>query len=60
MLGRVFSGENRAYICVRSERGVKKKFIFFLSSFPERMFREVCGSLFVLSTLRGTRLMINC
>jgi hypothetical protein len=24
---------------VRSERGVKKKFIFFLSSFPERMFR---------------------
>jgi hypothetical protein len=28
---------------VRSERGVKKKFIFFLRSFPERMFREVNG-----------------
>ena len=28
---------------VRSERGVKKKFIFFLRSFPERMFREVSG-----------------
>jgi hypothetical protein len=39
---------------VRSERGVKKKFIFFLSSFPERMFREVRGESCVSSTLRGT------
>jgi hypothetical protein len=38
---------------VRSERGVKKKFIFFLRSFPERMFREVCGEFSVSSTLRG-------
>jgi hypothetical protein len=44
----------RAYICVRSERGVKKKFIFFLRSFPERMFREVNGVLSITSTLRGT------
>jgi hypothetical protein len=40
---------------VRSERGVKKKFIFFLRSFPERMFREVNGRASVRSTLRGTR-----
>jgi hypothetical protein len=39
---------------VRSERGVKKKFIFFLSSFPERMFREADGDGSVSSTLRGT------
>jgi hypothetical protein len=31
----------------------KKKFIFFLRSFPERMFREVTGKASVLSTLRG-------
>jgi hypothetical protein len=31
----------------------KKKFFFFLRSFPERMFREVHGVLFVTSTLRG-------
>jgi hypothetical protein len=39
---------------VRSERSVKKKFIFFLRSFPERMFREVNGVHFITSTLRGT------
>jgi hypothetical protein len=38
---------------VRSERGVKKKFIFFLRSFPERMFREVNGRAYLRSTLRG-------
>jgi hypothetical protein len=46
MLVASFFSENRAYVCVRSERGVKKKFIFFLSSFPERMFREVNGRSF--------------
>jgi hypothetical protein len=40
---------------VRSERGVKKKFIFFLRSFPERMFREVNGRRLFLSTLRGIK-----
>jgi hypothetical protein len=33
----------------------KKKFIFFLRSFPERMFREVHGDPFISSTLRGIR-----
>jgi hypothetical protein len=40
---------------VRSERGVKKKFIFFLSSFPERMFREVCGVLFHVHAARDQK-----
>jgi hypothetical protein len=53
MLGRVFSGENGGRVasgvaaCVASAAW-KKKFIFFLSSFPERMFREVNGTTFVL------------
>jgi hypothetical protein len=36
---------------LRSER--KKIYFFFLSSFPERMFREVTGESPVSSTLRG-------
>jgi hypothetical protein len=43
----------------RSERGVKKKFIFFLRSFPERMFREVNGGYLFTSTLRGIRKQDN-
>jgi hypothetical protein len=48
--GRAASG---VAACVASAAW-KKKFIFFLSSFPERMFREVNGDSFVSSTLRGT------
>jgi hypothetical protein len=33
----------------------KKKFIFFLRSFPERMFREVNGGRALPSTLRGIK-----
>jgi hypothetical protein len=53
MLGRVFSGENggRAASGVAAE---KKNLFFFLRSFPERMFREVNGVLYITSTLRGT------
>jgi hypothetical protein len=54
MLGRVFSGENggRAASGVAAE---KKNLFFFLSSFPERMFREVRGEFYISSTLRGIR-----
>jgi hypothetical protein len=40
---------------VRSERSVKKKFIFFLRSFPERMFREVDGKFYSCPRCAGSR-----